>query len=357
MSETGYLVLNTGELFKGVYHHGPDRVGEVVFNTGHAGYQEMATDPSYYRQILVMSAPMQGNYGADDAVNESKRIWIEGFICLTMQGTARENTWLEKLRQAGCPVLSEVDTRSLVVRLRELGTPWGALVAAKSDIQAKEKAHALLQGVNSTSHQDWVHDVTRKQAEDFLGENSRGPRVAVLDFGCKENILRELKKRCREIKVFPSRTSAATIREWNPDGVLLSNGPGDPENVQVARETVQELLGWRYIFGICMGHQILALALGAKTYKLKFGHRGGNHPIRDELLNRVYVTSQNHGYAVQRETLPSGVDVTHTNLNDGTVSGIRLESKRCFGVQFHPESHPGPHDAEGLFDYFISQIT
>jgi carbamoyl-phosphate synthase small subunit len=177
-----------------------------------------------------------------------------------------------------------------------------------------------------------------------------------MDFGCKQNIIRELKKKCSHICVFPPRTSSAEILKWKPSGLLLSNGPGDPADVKQAVGTVQDLLGQFFIFGICMGHQILSLALGGKTYKLKFGHRGSNHPVRDELLKKVYVTSQNHGYAIEKDSLPSHVQITHTNLNDGTVEGFFSKKDQCLGIQFHPESHPGPNDAVSLFDFFIKQL-
>ncbi|MGE0762507.1 MAG: glutamine-hydrolyzing carbamoyl-phosphate synthase small subunit [Bdellovibrionales bacterium] len=354
MSQPGFLVLESGEIFQGIWRGGLEHAGEVVFNTSHGGYEEIATDPSYFRQIMVMTAPMQGNYGADRQVWESRQIWIEGFVCLELQNSARDSSWMKALAQSGVPILTDLDTRALVLRLRDQGTPWGALVQADNESVAKKKAQDLIRQSKDIDS-DWVYLVSRKKVEDLPGKNSKGPKVAVLDFGCKENTLRELVKRCREVRIFPSRVTPDEVKAWQPDGIMLSNGPGDPQEVQKAVETVQALLGWRFIFGICMGHQLLALALGAKTYKLKFGHRGGNHPIKDDLLNRIYMTSQNHGYAVDRQSLPSGVRVTHTNLNDNTVSGIAAPDKRCFGVQFHPESHPGPHDAVNLFDYFVSQ--
>jgi carbamoyl-phosphate synthase small subunit len=356
VSAKGFLVLESGHVFPGQWEGGLERAGEVVFNTSHSGYEEMSTDPSYFRQILVLTAPMQGNYGANAKVWESRQFWIEGFVCLELQSSSRDKGWVQALVDHGIPALSQVDTRRLVLHLRDHGTPWGAMVTAETEGAAKEKSKALIAKAKDVDP-DWVFQVTNREIEDLQGENPRGPRVAVLDFGCKQNTIRELVRRCREVRVFPSRTPAVDIKAWEPDGILLSNGPGDPQHVKIAIETVKELLGWRFIFGICMGHQILGLALGAKTFKLKFGHRGSNHPIRDDLLNRIYVTSQNHGYAVERESLPSGVRVTHTNLNDGTISGLLDINRRCLGVQFHPESHPGPHDAAPLFDYFISQIA
>jgi carbamoyl-phosphate synthase small subunit len=360
MNSKGFLVLESGEIFSGIWHGDKSRLqgraGEVVFNTGHSGYEEMATDPSYFSQILVMTAPQQGNYGEDDFVWESERIWIEGFVCVEIQDTKRENSWLSKLLKAGVPVLSEVDTRRLTLVLREQGTSWGALVAAENESEARTKAEALIQK-KKTEPTDWVNVVTTGASREFEGLKADGPRVAVLDYGCKKNSLRELRSRCSKVKVFPSRATAAEIKEFQPHGILLSNGPGDPALVEKAVDTVRELIGWRYIFGICMGHQILAQALGAKTYKLKFGHRGGNHPIQDKVLNRIYMTSQNHGYAVDEKTLPSGVEVTHVNLNDQTVSGVMDASRKVLSVQFHPESRPGPHDSAELFDYFVRQLT
>ncbi len=356
IEDSGFLVLETGEIFSGRLFGGRERAGEVVFNTGHSGYEEMATDPSYFKQILVMTAPMQGNYGAYSEVWESRKIWIEGFVCLEAQNSLREHSWCEALAKAQVPMLTEIDTRKLVLRLRSQGTPWGAIVTASSKDEALSKAKSLI-SESKAEDSDWVFRVSRTSQEFFEGQNPKGPRVAVLDFGCKENTLRELKLRCRELAIFPARTSSEEIRSWKPDGILLSNGPGDPSDVKQATETVRALLGWRFIFGICMGHQILSLALGAKTYRLKFGHRGGNHPVKDELLGRIYVTSQNHGYAVDSNSMPAGIVVTHRNLNDGTVSGIMAKGQKCLSVQFHPESRPGPHDAQVLFDYFISQIA
>jgi carbamoyl-phosphate synthase small subunit len=353
----GYLVLESGEIFEGQWHGGAakafERAGEVVFNTSHSGYEEIATDPSYFSQIVVMTAPMQGNYGAEAAAWESCQIWIEGFVCLQMQNSERNHSWLDKLNQANVPILSEVDTRAITIRLRSGGTPWGAIVNAESSQDAKLKALELIQQKKKID-QDWVGLVSRKNKEIIPGKNPKGPRLAVLDFGSKENILRELAAQAKELVVFPSRASLQQIIEEKVDAIMLTNGPGDPSSVQVATGTVRELLGVKPIFGICMGHQILALALGAKTYKLKFGHRGSNHPIKDELLGKVYMTSQNHGYAVEAHSLPNDVKVTQVNLNDNTVAGILSEKRNCLGIQYHPESHPGPHEARALFDYFFN---
>ncbi|MCB0412847.1 MAG: glutamine-hydrolyzing carbamoyl-phosphate synthase small subunit [Bdellovibrionales bacterium] len=359
----GFLVLEDGEVFSGEWVDPYDKisnesVGEVVFNTSHSGYEEIATDPSYFSQIVVMTASQQGNYGVSDEFWESENIWIKGFVCLEVQNSERDSHWVKTITEKGVPILTGLDTRSLTFHLRDLGTPWGALVCVEDEIKAREIGKKVIQEkrVALSDDGDWPFLVSCKEAVIYQGDVKRGPRVAVLDFGCKKNIVRELIKRCSEVKVFPSRTKPEEIKGWQPDGLLLSNGPGDPALVKESIDNVKELLGWKPLFGICMGHQILALALGAKTYKLKFGHRGANHPIEDKLLNKVYVTSQNHGYAVQEEGLSSDISVTHINLNDRTVAGISCDEKKCFSVQFHPESHPGPRDSVSLFDYFVGRL-
>ncbi|PIS11256.1 MAG: carbamoyl-phosphate synthase small subunit [Bdellovibrio sp. CG10_big_fil_rev_8_21_14_0_10_47_8] len=353
----GYLVLETGEIFEGLWRSSSQlgRAGEVVFNTSHSGYEEIATDPSYFSQIVVMTASMQGNYGVDRKCWESRRLWIEGFVCLQLQESPRDSSWIRLLNEFSVPCLSDVDTRAIALRLREGGTPWGALVSASSKADAIKKAQELIQEKKKLA-KDWVFEASRKETETRKGSDPKGPRVAVLDFGSKENILRELSHRCSELAIFSSRASVQEIEKYKPDGVMLTNGPGDPTDVQVATETVRSLLGRIPVYGICMGHQILGLALGAQTYKLKFGHRGANHPIRDDLLKKIYMTSQNHGYAVDKETLPKDVRVSHVNLNDMTVAGIYSETRNCLGIQYHPESHPGPHEAVQLFDFFIDRM-
>jgi carbamoyl-phosphate synthase small subunit len=352
---TAYLVLESGEVYKGVWQGGEDRAGEVVFNTSHSGYEEIATDPSYFSQILVLTAPMQGNYGVSDEVWESRKIWIEGFICLEIQDSERDHAWKERLTTQSIPLVTEIDTRALVMRLRSGGTSWGALVKAKSEVEACEKSKTLI-AAKKNQETDWVYVASRKTAEVRKGNNMVGPKIAVLDFGSKENILRELELRCSEIKIFNSRSSVQEILDYKPDGIMLTNGPGNPEDVKISIGTVRELLGVKPIFGICMGHQILALALGAETYKMKFGHRGSNHPIQDDLLKQIYVTSQNHGYAVKETSLPADIKVTQRNLNDSTVAGFYSEIRKCLGIQYHPESCPGPHEATALFDYFVERM-
>ena len=351
----GCLVLETGEIYKGEWRGGESFAGEVVFNTSQSGYEEMATDPSYFNQIMVCTAPMQGNYGADREVWESRDLWFKGFVCQEIQNSKRDSTWLQALLDKKVPVLTDLDTRKIVLRLRESGTPWGALLKYTSDEEVRKITRSLVEQKKSED-QDWVFRVSRPELQLYEGNKANGPRVAVIDYGCKENTIRELVQSCSEVGVFNSRVGAREIQDWNPQGILLSNGPGDPGSVKVTIQTVQELLGWKPIFGICMGNQILSLALGAKTYKLKFGHRGSNHPVRDLLTGSIYVTSQNHGYAVDEKSLPSSVRVSQINLNDQSLEGIECNSKKCFSVQYHPESHPGPHEARKLFDYFLEQL-
>jgi carbamoyl-phosphate synthase small subunit len=360
-----WLILETGESYLGEAFTADlasaDRAGEVVFNTSHSGYEEIATDPSYFSQIVVFTAPMQGNYGADTRVWESKRIWAEGIVCLEIYQPSdvseQKKSWHNQLSKNQIPVLTNIDTRHVVKRLRSGGTPWGAIIQNEISLDAAlEKAKALIEQKRKME-KDWVWQCSRREIEIHKGENTNGPRIGVLDFGSKENILREIKTRSSEVHIFPSRTGAEKILAANLNGLVLTNGPGDPVDVEKSTESVQALLGKLPIFGICMGHQILALALGAKTFKLKFGHRGSNHPIKDLLLNQIYMSSQNHGYAVDEKSLPSHVQVTHYNLNDNTVAGLMGKKLNCLSVQFHPESHPGPHESAGLFDYFINQMV
>lgn len=349
----GCLVLETGEIFKGFLFGDSVQAGEAVFNTSHTGYEEIASDPSYYNQILIMTAPLQGNYGAHSDFWQSDRFWIKGFVCLEMQNTSRDREWLEKLKSYNIPVLSSVDTRQLSLRLRKKGVVWSAIVPLSKD--SLKQARSLIQKEKNQSR-DWTKMVCIKSPKEFKGQKKRGLRLALIDFGFKKNILMEMLKRSERVCVFPSNSTHQEIKDWNPDGIVLSNGPGDPKNVVDGVKLVKKLLSWKALFGICMGHQVLALALGAETYKLKFGHRGSNHPIEDKLLNRIYISSQNHGYAVLEDSLPKHTQVSHTNLNDNTVAGIYSAKAHCMSVQFHPENHPGPREATALFDFFIENL-
>lgn len=350
---TGYLVLDSGPAFPGrLLGTAPGSIGEVVFNTSHSGYEQIASDPSYFQQIVVLTAPQQGNYGWQASALESAKCFIEGLVCVEMQHSPRDSSFADFLLQSGVPILTEISTRDLVVHLRDAGTVLGSIVTATSEAEAR-RLHADRKSQRATLPSDWPAQVCRQKVEDRSGNpKATIPRVAVIDFGCKENILRCLAARAKSVRVFPSRVSVEQILDWAPSGVVLSNGPGDPQLVEGSLATIQALLGRLPVFGICMGHQLLARSLGAKTYKLRFGHRGANHPVRDNLLDRVYMTSQNHGYAVDESSLPDRVQVSHRNLYDGTVQGLVDTDQKWLSVQFHPESHPGPQESEALFDYF-----
>lgn len=350
----GFLVLESGETFQGEWISGPDKAGEVVFNTSHSGFEEMATDPSYFSQILVCTASQQGNYGADKEVWESGKIHIQGFIALEIQNSARENSWIKTLEQNQVPIVHKIDTRKLTMTLRK-GTQWGALVQANTKEEALERSQGLINKAKNLDA-DWPYLVSRKQKEIKKGQKKNGIKIALIDYGVKENILRETLAQVEEVCIFPSRATAKEILDYKPHGVILSNGPGDPALVEKSVETIKALLGQKPIFGICMGHQLLAIALGGKTYKLKFGHRGANHPIKDNIAQKIYMTSQNHGYAVDSKSLSMDIDVTHVNLYDNTVAGIRSKKWNALSVQFHPENSPGPRDARYLFEHFVELL-
>jgi carbamoyl-phosphate synthase small subunit len=359
LSQTrGFLVLEDGTIFEGSWCGNTDYtgVGEVVFNTSLVGYQEILTDPSYYQQIIVMTAPEQGNYGVADEERESARIWAEGFVCLQMNPCSlpKRNTLAWELDKFRKPALSGIDTRALVLHLRSRGTPWGAMLASADPESARDKAREMIRRRKTEVDSDWVYQVTSPKIESYSGKGRKG-RVAVFDFGAKNNIVGELQKRFHEIAVFGSRSAAREILDWSPDGVMLTNGPGDPAQVKSAVTEIRNLLGHVPLFGICMGHQLLGLALGGKTFKLKFGHRGANHPVRNLKTGEIYMTSQNHGYALDPQ-LPSGVQVCQINLYDGTVEGIECPSKKAWSVQYHPEASPGPHDSQVLFDHFAEEV-
>ena len=348
----GALILETGEIFKGLLLNSGIQTGELVFNTSHSGYEEMATDPSYYNQILLMTAPLQGNYSSQASSWQSDKIRIQAFVCVEMQNSSRDSQWLQTLKKNQIPVLSFVDTRSVVLHLRKKGVLWGAV----APLSQTDKAMALIKK-NKDEKSDWTQKVCVKDIQDFKGKKKKGLKLALIDFGYKKNILQELLKLSSVLRVFPSNSPSKSVKEYQPAAIILSNGPGDPKNVVQGTGLVKNLLSYRPIFGICMGHQILAQALGAKTYKLKFGHRGSNHPIKDELLNQIYISAQNHGYAVLPESLPPEVSVSHTNLNDHTVAGIVSKKHKCLSVQFHPENRPGPTEALQLFNYFFKHFV
>lgn len=345
------LTLEDGTRFEGQsFGAQEDIIGEVVFNTGMTGYQEVLTDPSYCGQIVTMTYPLIGNYGVNELDPESAKPQVSGFIVREVCGEPsnwRSEGGLEKyLADSGIVGLCGIDTRALTRIIREKGTMRGIITQG-------EPTAAQLESMRRFSCDMPVDKVTCAGRYAYCDGELK---VAVLDFGLKRNIVRSLKKRGCAVTVFPARTRAEEILAGDFDGVMLTNGPGDPKVNTEAIENIRKLVGKKPLFGICLGHQLLALAMGADTEKLKYGHRGANHPVKDMDKDRVYITSQNHGYTVIEETLPSGCAVSHRNWNDGTVEGLTYSGHDMFTVQFHPEASPGPEDTAYLFDEFICRM-
>lgn len=343
------LLLENGIILEGrAFGYMGESVGEVVFNTGMTGYQEVLTDPSYYGQIVTMTYPLIGNYGINLEDVESSKVQVKALI--VRERAVSPSNWrcemdLEGyLKQNKVIGLEGIDTRALTKILRNSGTMKGI-------ITTKELTRAeITERFNGFNNKEAVRAVTSKEVYTIEGE---GKHVAVIDFGVKGNILRSLGERKCSLTVFPATASAEEILSVNPDGILLSNGPGDPKDLEDAIENIKGLVGEKPIFGICLGHQLLNLSFGGNTTKLKFGHRGCNHPVKDFITNKVYITSQNHGYVVGLNDLPKDMIVTHLNMNDGTIEGIQHKTLPIFSVQFHPEACPGPKDTGYLFDRFI----
>ncbi len=370
--EQAVLALEDGTVFEGTSFGAPvERVGEVVFNTAITGYQEIFTDPSYCGQIVVLTNPQIGNYGANQADCEAGAPHIEGLVVREISPAASnwraEDNAEHFLANYGIPVIAEVDTRKLVRLLRERGAMRGIIAVGRHDtdalIQAARNAPAmtgqnLVSRVSTPSSYQWTNGLEPVSASDKLA-GSHEPRfhVVAYDFGIKRNILRHLVQIGSRVTVVPSDTSAEDVLALKPDGVFLSNGPGDPEPLERQSQQVRQLIGKTPIFGICLGHQILGLAFGGKTYKLPFGHHGANHPVLNRKTERVEITSQNHGFCVDPDSLrDSAVEITHVNLNDHTVEGFRHRSEPVFCVQYHPEAAPGPHDSHYLFNEFARVI-
>jgi len=345
------LTLEDGTRFVGQsFGAKTDKTGEVVFNTGMTGYQEVLTDPSYHGQIVTMTYPLIGNYGINDEDPESARPQVSGFIvrevCEQPSNWRSEGDLSTYLKQHGICGLYDIDTRALTRIIREKGTMRGI-------ITQDEPTDAQLQTMKAYECKLPVDQVTCKEKYVYSGGDIK---VAVLDYGLKRNIIRSLKKRNCAVTVYPARTSADEILSGGYDGVMLTNGPGDPKDNAEVIENLKLIVGKLPIFGICLGHQLLSLAMGADTEKLKYGHRGANHPVKDLEKDRVYITSQNHGYTIVEDTLPAGLIVSHRNWNDRTIEGLRYKDHNMFTVQFHPEASPGPEDTAYLFNEFIEMM-
>jgi len=366
-----YLALEDGTIFRGAgFGAIGEAMGELVFNTSMTGYQEILTDPSYCGQLVAMTYPEIGNVGVNPEDVESRRPFVEGFI--VKEYWDEPSNWRSRqtlgsyLEEHGIPGIQGLDTRALVRHIREKGALNAVLAHGTADSPSTlvDKARAA----PSMEGQDLVSRVTCSDAYDweqggwrldrgFVTPQRPGPyRVVAYDFGIKRNILRNLVDAGCEVRVVPADTSASEVLGWNPDGIFLSNGPGDPAAAPYAARHVRDLIGVKPIFGICLGHQILGLALGGSTYKLKFGHHGANQPVMDLTTRKVEVTSQNHGFAVDVASLRGAAELTHVNLNDQTAEGLSHRELPVFSVQYHPEASPGPHDANYLFERFVQSM-
>lgn len=360
------LILSDGMVYTGLpLGAGGEAIGEVVFNTAMTGYQEILTDPSYHGQMVTMTYPQIGNYGVNEQDYESRTIFASGFIIReyspVVSNWQAQKSLDDYLKNHTITAISEIDTRSLTRRIRDKGALMGIISTgseSNEELLNKLKNHPSLVG------RDLVKDVIADKPYEWGAENGSVQksgngsfRVAVYDYGIKYTILRLLQKYGCVLKVFPGTTDAKDILEWKPDGLFLSNGPGDPEPLEYAIRNVRSLLGKLPIFGICLGHQILGLAFNCKTSKLKFGHHGANHPVKNLSSGRIEITSHNHGFVVDKDSVPdSEVEITHINLNDSTLEGFAHKSIPAFSVQYHPEAAPGPHDSRYLFDQFISAM-
>ena len=358
-AEKAILVLEDGRSFEGSsFGADGEAFGEMVFNTSMSGYQEILTDPSYAGQIVCMTYPLIGNYGINDEDVESRRPWVEGFVvreASRVRSNFRSTRSLQDyLKENGIVGIEHIDTRALVRHIRDKGAMRAGISSLDLD------PTSLLQKVMATpamEKRELASSVTASQDYEYPASADERFHIVAYDFGVKTNSLREFAKFGCRLTVVPAGTSAADTLALKPDGIFLSNGPGDPASMSTVVEEIKKLAESQTpMFGICLGHQLLGEAFGGSTYKLKFGHRGGNQPIKDLTTGKIEITSHNHGFAVDADSLPPDVEVTHINLNDHTVAGLRHKTLPVFSVQYHPESAPGPHDSEYLFERFIEAM-
>ena len=382
MTSPAHLVLEDGSTYEGLaFGAGADAFGEVVFNTSMTGYQEMLTDPSYAGQIVVPTYPLIGNYGINERDFESRRVQVAGFAvrehCPRPSHSLSTTTLDEFLADQGVTGIGDIDTRAVTRRIRTRGVMMGAIAVGASAESALERLRAqpryddtdFVSRVTTEAPYDWDGHLVQASTtfpaltataavQKREGEpTADGPRIVVDDCGLKYNILRILRSHGCEVVAVPAGTSAEQVLDLRPDGVVMSPGPGDPELLDYAVDTARGLTGKVPMLGICLGNQVIARAFGGRNYKLKFGHRGGNHPVRDNRTGLVHITAQNHGYAVDPDSLPADLEVSHVNLNDGTVEGLRHRSLPVMSIQYHSEASPGPRDNEYIFTEFLAMVS
>lgn len=361
---SAWLVLEDGTAYQGrSVGAAGETFAEVVFNTSMTGYQEILTDPSYRGQVVCMTYPHIGNYGVNEEDAESRKSWVEGFVMKELSPVASNFRSQESLdaylKRNSIIAMDSIDTRALTLKIRNLGAMKCGISTTEQDPKALFKR---VQASANISTKDLVREVTCDKPYEWPLESRKqeagsGKHIAVIDFGVKYNILRQLTRLGCRVSVVPATTSAEDVIKLKADGIVLSNGPGDPEAAPYAVETIKKLIGKAPMLGICLGNQLLGLAYGGRTFKLKFGHHGGNHPVQDLATKKVEITAQNHNYAVDLDSIPQGkVEVTHKNLNDNTVEGMRHKEFPVMSLQYHPEAGPGPHDSQYLFKEFLKMV-